>query len=53
MALRCKYVRLEMAKRMIVLLEPVQFYGSKYSAGVDNSDHPSLVTDHLSPLSYP
>ena len=33
--LRCKYVWLDMAKRMIVLLEPVQFYGSKHSAGVD------------------
>ena len=33
--LRCKYVRLDMAKRRIILLEPVQFYGSKHSAGVD------------------
>ena len=31
----CKYVRLEMAKRMIILLAPVQFFGSKHSAGVD------------------
>ena len=31
----CKYVRLEMAKRMILLLAPIQFFGSKHSAGVD------------------
>ena len=34
-ALRCQYVRLEMAKRAIILLAPIQFYGSKHSAGVD------------------
>ena len=31
----CKYVRLRMARRLIELLESVQFYGSKHAAGVD------------------
>jgi hypothetical protein len=32
---QCSYVRLKMAKRLIVLLAPVQFFGSKHVGGVD------------------
>lgn len=32
---RCLYVKLDMAKRRIILLEPIRFHGSRFEGGVD------------------
>ena len=42
-AARCSYVRLEIARRRLIVLKEIKFYGSKHAAGVDTYAEPQLA----------